>query len=191
MLTARQSKERNITESSTRLPNEKNITSDKFSTITTQLNYLSELFHEKIQHDAVKDDLFKRLYQELSNYREDFIFNNITKRLFVDVIHLYDHLDAVLQQKTLGEKALMEHFERFRTEINQTLRRHGIHRIKEQTGKPFDESCQDARGTISIYRPEQDQIVLEVLKAGFRYREKILRPEEVIVGKYERNEENV
>jgi hypothetical protein len=60
-----------------------------------KLSKLLLLFQEKIQDDLVKDQLFQKLYHDLTNYREDFVFNNITKRVLS--IRLFDRVDGMLK----------------------------------------------------------------------------------------------
>ena len=151
-----------------------------------KLSSLLQLFQERIQDDHIKEQLFEKLYNDLAKYREDFVFKNITQRIFNDVILLFDRVDGMLKDEILGQMQrgdLIDHIRSFRKEIIQVLSRHEVSLIESNLGT-FDETFQEALSTRSVMHPEEDQGVIEVLVSGFKYKGRLLRPEKVIIGKF-------
>jgi molecular chaperone GrpE (heat shock protein) len=159
--------------------------------VDAQLAGLRQLFEDKIREDAARGDLFDRLYRDLANYRDDFLFNNVTRRVLDDLIRLFDRVDRLLKQEVLEQlqsKDLIAHITSFRTEILQALRRQEVHPIEDGPGV-FDETVQEAVDAAPVPRREDDQKVVAVVGRGFRYRGRVFRPERVIVGRFDARRE--
>jgi molecular chaperone GrpE (heat shock protein) len=160
----------------------------QFASIEEKLDFLTSLFHEKIQDDTTKADLFDKLYQTLADYRDDFIFKHVLQRVFADLIRLLDTLEDTLEEKTLENlqrEDLIDRFRSFQQQILKTLKRQDIVPIESLDSQEFDEAIQEAVDTRPVNSPEADQTVIEVLRKGFKYRERILRSAQVIVGRYD------
>ncbi|MBD2521727.1 nucleotide exchange factor GrpE [Nostoc sp. FACHB-133] len=165
---------------------------DRLAAIDEKVNQLTVLFLEKIQDDTIKADLFDKLYSQLTYYREDFIFKHTIYRIFKDLIRMFDTLEETLKPsilKNLQPEDLISRFRSFHAQILKTLERHDVELIKKGDGMPFDEVIQEAVDARLVDSQSEDQQVLEVLKRGFKYRESILRSEQVVVGRYEREEQ--
>jgi len=72
---------------------------ERCAAIDAQLTGLRQLFEEKIREDVARGDLFEKLYRDLANYRDDFLFNNVTRRVLDDLIRLFDRVDRLLDQE--------------------------------------------------------------------------------------------
>ncbi|MGH8524827.1 MAG: nucleotide exchange factor GrpE, partial [Gammaproteobacteria bacterium] len=83
---------------------------------------------------------------------------------------------------------LIDHVRSFRDEILQVLRRQEVSLIESKPGM-FNEACQEAIDTRLVSHPEEDQQVVGIVRRGFSYRGRLLRPEEVVVGKFVESEE--
>jgi molecular chaperone GrpE (heat shock protein) len=162
-----------------------------FASTDDKLSKLLLLFQEKIDDDLIKGQLFERLYQELTNYREDFVFKNVTRRIFTDIIRLFDRVDGILKVEFLDQMQrddLIDHVLSFRDEILQALRRQEVYLVESEPGT-FNEVCQEAVDTRLVNLPQEDQKVVEVVRRGFSYKGHLLRAETVIVGKFGGNKE--
>lgn len=76
----------------------------------------------------------------------------------------------------------------FRGEILQSLRRQEVSIIDDGPGS-FDDTVQEAVEVAAVPRREDDQKVLAVVHRGFRHRGRLLRPERVVVGRFNGVEE--
>lgn len=152
-----------------------------------KLSKLIQLFEEKIAEDETKGKLFERLHDELSRYKEDFVFDKILRRLFLDLIRLFDRISAVKEHFSLSEcasKDVLDNLESFCKEIVQILKNQEVTLIEKEVEK-FNEKFQEARETEPTDKPEEDLDTADVIKKGFIYRgRRLLRPEIVKVKKY-------
>ena len=154
----------------------------------TQLEHLHDLFQEKIREDDGQRQLFERLMNELDEYRQDFIYSHITSRIFRELIQLYDTLEQTLQPDAVEvatRAALLSRLSSFRQQVLRTLQRQEVELLESVPGEPFDEGTQEAIDVRPVARPEEDGTVVEIVRRGFRYKERLLRPEWVIVGRYQ------
>lgn len=151
-----------------------------------KLDQILNLFNEKISKDKTKNRLFERLHEELSRYKEDFIYEKILKRIFLDLIHLLDRVEGIIEHSKSSDgvsKNMLNNLTTFREEIIQTLKRQGVIMIQKGRGK-FDEEYQEAMDIEITNNPEENLIVTRIVKRGFKYGKRLLRPEIVIVKKY-------
>jgi molecular chaperone GrpE (heat shock protein) len=126
--------------------------------------------------------------KELEEYRQDFIYSHVTSKVFRDLIQLYDTLEQTLHSNATEEisrEALRVRMGSFHQQVVRILQRQEVELIESAPGKPFDEQSQEAIDVCAVERPEEDGIVVEIVRRGFRYRERLLRPEWVVVGKYQ------
>ena len=150
---------------------------------------LTQLFKEKIDRDEAKRELIKIVTTQLQQYEKDFIFEKFQKRIFLDIIQLFDRIEDVRMYVTLPES---ENFnaslESFQTEILQILGRQGVSLI-ENAPIRFNTDFQEAIERKPTSNPEDDDVIIEVTKKGFMYKETVLlRPEMVVVEKYDGGE---
>ena len=160
--------------------------------VVTELTGLRQLFEDKIREDAARGELFEKLYRDLANYRDDFLFNHVIRRVLIDLIRLFDRVDELVKEgatEQIKEQDRLAHIASFRTEILQALRRQDVNLIEDGPAV-FDENVQEAIDTAA--RGEDDQKIVALVRRGFRYRGRVLRPECVIIGRFnaDREEEN-
>ncbi len=132
------------------------------------------------------NDKYLRLYAEFDNYRkrvskerEDF-FRYGNESLLSELLPAIDHLELALKHAA-GEvnSGLVQGVEMTLKELFRTLEKFGLTRI-EAAGKCFDPSVHHAM--VQVEREDMDEkMVAEELRAGYRYRDKVLRPSLVAV----------
>ena len=163
----------------------------KLSRIEEQLAEMQCLFKEKIADDEVKGKLFEKLYLDLERYRDDFLFRYTLKKLFKDLIALFDRIDGLLQYAENNQLALEDiiyHIKSFRSELLEIMRKQGMSLIESKTEK-FDDRYQEAIDIEPVSTAEEDLKVVRVVRRGFLYEDQVFRPEEVIVGKHRKGED--
>ncbi|WP_143162100.1 nucleotide exchange factor GrpE [Phormidesmis priestleyi] len=159
-----------------------------YPSILDKLDQLNVLFQEKIQDDTTKAVLFDRLYNQLTAYRDDFVFKHVIQRVLKDLLRLFDTLEDTLDETTLANmqrEDLISRLQSFQAQMLKTLERQEVELIKHNGSMRFDEATQEAIDVRLVHSPEDDQKVLKVHRQGFKYRDSLLRPEQVIVGRYE------
>lgn len=164
---------------------------EKMTALEEQMSELKQLFETKISKDEDKGELIRKLYGEVARYRDDFVFKHIKKGIYMDLIGLFDRVSGLvsfLEAAPNVDKDILDNILSFQKEILHILKRQGVFLIDREATK-FDEQFQEAIDLKPMSRPEDDQTVIEVVRRGFTYHGTILRPEEVVVGKYKEKKE--
>ncbi len=132
------------------------------------------------------NDKYLRLYAEFDNYRkrvsrerEDLLkYGN--ESLLYELLPAIDHLELALKHASAETNSgLVKGVEMTLKELYRTLEKFGLTRI-EADGKCFDPSVHHAM--VQVEREDMDEkMVAEELRAGYLYRDKVLRPSLVSV----------
>ncbi len=93
-------------------------------------------------------------------------------------------MDAAREDADRSAPALLKGVEMVRQQFLGALEGHGVSPI-DASGQAFDPTQHDAISTVAVDDPRQADIVVEVIKLGYRVGEEILRPASVVVGKHE------
>ncbi|MDG1481583.1 MAG: nucleotide exchange factor GrpE [Myxococcota bacterium] len=127
---------------------------------------------------------FDALYEELRQYKEDFIFQS-EKPLLLDLLLFYDSLNWFQQSIIKGEmspEVIADSFQYLIDEFLELLYRRDV--LPMETRKKFDRENQKALQVVPTNDPKQDYVVKRVLKRGFSRADRKLRAEEVIIHRH-------
>jgi molecular chaperone GrpE len=106
-------------------------------------------------------------------------------QILQDMLPLADHLDLALQHAGQVEseqmRSFIENIESTRRAFMDNLRRYGIERMNVE-GTLFDPNLHEAIGYVE-HAETPAQHIIQVVQAGYREGEKLLRPARVIVSK--------
>jgi molecular chaperone GrpE (heat shock protein) len=164
------------------------LTPDELSLLRQQLNGIEDLLqHRKEQNDTQKH-AFERLYQELEQYKKDFIFQ-AEKPLLLDLLLFFDSLTWFKQSLLSGETSrdvLADSFQYLIDEFMELLYRRDV--LPQETSPVFDPKTQRAIQVVPTPLHSDDQRIEKVLKRGFSRAGRPLRAEEVIVQRYHEQE---
>jgi len=129
---------------------------------------------------------YLRLYADFENYRkrvnkdkEDLVrYGN--ESLLYELLPAIDNLELALKHASDEvNSGLVQGVEVTLKELQRTLEKFGLSRI-EAAGKPFDPTVHHAMSQIE--RDDMDEkLIAEEFRAGYRYRDKVLRPSLVAV----------
>lgn len=142
-----------------------------------------DLIH-KIKNDATLKDAFEKLYGEMKLYKENFL-QTATKPLVLDLILHYDNLKRkykkLLTEKDSDttQKLLLDILE----DVADVLYRRDVEIITCNDLK-FNRQLQRAIKVFPVADSEKDNDVIEIIRDGFLWQEKILRLQEVTIYKY-------
>ena len=129
---------------------------------------------------------YLRLYADFENYRkrankdkEDLIkYGNET--LLYELLPAIDNLELALKHATGGQNSsLVQGVEMSLRELQRTLEKFGLSRI-EAAGQRFDPAVHHAMSQVER-NDMDDKMVAEEFRAGYRFRDKVLRPSLVAV----------
>lgn len=155
------------------------------------------------QRNIVNRTMFEALHTELKGYKDAFMVEAVLRPVIRDLITLYDDIceihrqtrASIAAQESRGEleSAGMVLFENVGT-MSRNLE-HNVHFLLEvlermdvtllpmNPGK-LDKRTQRAVAVEPAETPEQDNMVARVAKRGFQCRDRVVRPEEVIIYKW-------
>lgn len=106
-------------------------------------------------------------------------------QILQDMLPLADHLDLALQHAGQVEneqmRSFIENIESTRRAFMENLRRYGVERINAE-GTLFDPNLHEAIGYVE-HAETPAQHIIQVVQAGYREGDKLLRPARVIVSK--------
>lgn len=129
---------------------------------------------------------FDQLYEELNQYKEDFLFK-AEKPLLLDLLLFYDSLSwfqGSLVQQQASTEVVADSFQYLLDEFLELLYRRDV--VPMEVKATFDRQNHRAVQVIETTDPRRDQAVEQVLKRGFLRGDRVLRPEEVVIAKLTR-----
>ncbi len=133
------------------------------------------------------NDRYLRLYAEFDNYKKRVardrqeLFREAHEGLLRELLPSLDNLERALQHAQESTQGLVEGVEMTLKELRRTLEKFGLRPI-EALGRPFDPRFHHA--VSQVERDDvQDQTVVEELRKGYMYGEKVLRASLVAVSR--------
>lgn len=153
----------------------------KVDELTSLVMDLNQQFSDCLSKDAAKDKAFEYLYSELETVKQNSSFERF-KPLYLDLILLFDRLDRVCWEHQSAED-MSNFLSTLREELLEVLYRQGIELVITD-GNTFDPTKQRAIGTEKTEVKEENNTLAAIIRRGFRYQNRPIRPEEVIVKKY-------
>jgi molecular chaperone GrpE len=132
------------------------------------------------------NDRYLRLYAEFENYKKrvsrekEELVNYGNETLLYELLPAIDHLELALRHSSGdSDSGIVQGVEITLKELQRTLEKFGLRRI-ESTGKGFDPAVHHAM--TQVEREDMDEkMVAEEFRAGYMYRDKVLRPSLVAV----------
>lgn len=127
-------------------------------------------------------DRWLRARADLENYRKrsdhevDRRVGDARDRLLLDWLEVVDDIDRALTFGSVADAALRP----VRAQMYAVLARHGVERM-EPGGAPFDPELHEAVGVRDTADAAPPNTVVEVVRAGYRVDDRVLRPARVIV----------
>lgn len=139
---------------------------------------------------------YLRLYAEFDNYKKrvgrekEELVRYSNESLLYELLPAIDNLELALKHASCDPKTgLVQGVEITLKELQRTLEKFGLTRI-EATGKEFDPAVHHAMTQVERDDMEE-KMVAEELRAGYLYKEKVLRPSLVAVSaRPKKTEEN-
>ena len=144
---------------------------------------LSDLFKERLRHDDVQQKAFDQLYEELRQYKDDFIFQS-EKPFLLDLLLFYDSLNwfqQSLHRREMSTDVINDSFQYLLDEFLELLYRRDV--VPCESAERFDRRLHKAVRLVPTANPEDDWKISAVLKRGFVRGDRLLRPEEVAVSR--------
>jgi len=133
------------------------------------------------QAAAEFDEARLRLRREISKDIE-----RTRREVISEMLEVLDNLDRAIDsaQRSEAPKAFLEGVEMVQRQFLGKLDALGVTRIAADA-QPFDPAVHEAVTTVPASSPEQDGLIVGVIRHGYRIGDDVLRPASVAVGKLE------
>jgi molecular chaperone GrpE len=160
-----------------------------FSMLSSVQQNLSSLLHlitNRLSYDKTKEAAFDRLYQEMEELKQDQALNQL-RPLYIDLILLIDRMNNIYKDKLDAGTVSPELTNILKTlsaELVEILYRRGVEPIYG-TSNLFDPKIQQVVEVVPTANAQEDGQIVEVVRHGFKYKEIILRPEDVIIKRFQ------
>ena len=148
---------------------------------------------EELEATRRRVDQLARAYQELNKDREDFKLRLTRERermldvergtVAITLLEAIDELDRSLAMVGEDTSSLVQGVRLIRDGMLKKVQGMGIERL-QVVGLPFDPNIAEAMDMEVTPTPEDDQKVVEELRAGYKLKERVIRPARVKVAKY-------
>lgn len=99
------------------------------------------------------------------------------------ILPVMDNFERSLMAAKDEKSALAEGVRMIHQQLLDGLKAIGISRIEAKGGK-FDPNLHQAISTVRVDKKYDDDVVVQEVQAGFTFKDQLLRPAQVIVGKY-------
>jgi len=158
---------------------------------------ISKLQGQMEQKGVLNQKLFDALHEELRGYKDNFLLDILQKPIIRDLITLYDdfsemhrRLDLFSRQNNQPHSAVNEFLRHLGMSLDnavssvvEILARLDVVRMEASTGK-LDKQKHRAVAVVEAVSAEENGDIIQSLKPCFVWRERIFRPEEVIIKKW-------
>ena len=159
--------------------------------VNESLSGLRQLFEDQIARNATQNKMFDAIHREMKEYKENSLLEAHHKPVIRDLIRFYDNFEQIESQLSnilnrtadISLSQFQKNLEDIRYELEEVLYRLDVTPYEGRQEK-LNRKLHKTRNTKPADTPEQDGKVAEVHKIGFRWREKVFRPEEVTIWRH-------
>lgn len=156
---------------------------DDLQSLSTQLEEIRAAIQNREVNDRTKERAFDQLYDELRQYKEDFLFQ-AEKPLLLDLLLFYDSLNwfhESLVRQEMSPDVIADSFQYLIDEFLEVLYRRDVMPVEQR--ESFDRKLHKAVKIVETDDPAEDYRIAQVLKRGFLRADKPLRAEEVVISR--------
>lgn len=159
-------------------------TTDAVRRLAHEVGEMRKMVNDRLNNDTVREKAFDQLYEELRQYKEDFLFQ-AEKPLLLDLLLFYDSMnwfqESLIKQE-MSPDVIADSFQYLIDEFLEVLYRRDV--VPVEACERFDRTLHRAVKVDETDDEQADYSISQVLKRGFSRAQKPLRPEEVIILRY-------
>jgi molecular chaperone GrpE (heat shock protein) len=152
--------------------------------LQAQVEQLRTMVEQQARRDDIQRGAFDQLYEELRQYKDDFVFQ-AEKPLLLDLLLFYDSLvwfRRGLDKGDMSPEVVADSFQYLIDEFVELLYRRDV--LPTEPTEEFQRESQKAVQVVYTEDVSLDWRIQRVVKRGFTRGERVLRPEEVILHRY-------
>jgi molecular chaperone GrpE (heat shock protein) len=155
--------------------------SDPLGLITAELRSLRADFNAKIRYDEGREQILTAMGAELDQHRQG-VFRMQLRPVLLDLVAMYDDISQLINSSEYPP-VTVQVLELVRDTVMHTLGRNGAEQIPSE-GDIFDRTVHKVVRMVPTEQPEADRRIAARLRPGFRWNDRVLRPEWVDVYRY-------
>lgn len=159
---------------------------DMLSALGAAVEEVRAMVAERVRYDDLKERMFSALHEELKGYRDEAL-RQAQRPLIADLLLLHDRICREADGCPAETTPVLE---RLLQDVTDALYRANVEPLPE-TPRVFDRTVQKAVRAETTHDESENLVVLRVVRKGFAWNGKLLRPEEVIVLRYEPEPEGI
>lgn len=163
------------------VPQENTQVLSMLNNLQSNFSSLVQVVSSRLSYDKTKEAAFDRLYQEMEELKQDQELNQL-RPLYIDLILHFDRMESIYRHGAVSPE-LTEILKTLSGELIEILYRRGVEPLYT-TSEFFDPKTQKAIKVEPTNNPAEDNRIIDIVRHGFRLKEMILRPTEVIIKKY-------
>ena len=173
-------------------PADSDVLVDEIKELRAEMERLSDQVASVNDRETALERVFDALHGELSGYKNDFLYEHL-KPVVRPLLFLFDSIEQFEGEVTMAEATgaatgvlsapvVHENVRHFRDQLVEVLQVCEV-TIMETPSGPFNAKLHKAIDVMPVAR-EQDNTIVRVVRAGWFLNGQLLRPAEVVVGKY-------
>ena len=155
--------------------------------------YVEELERQVADKDRLIQEYIGKYRQATSEFEEARLrlrreiakdVERARREVLAELLEVVDNLDRAVDAAgpTASLESVVQGIEMVRRQFIAKLEGLGVSRV-DATGQPFDPQVHEAVTTVPTASPEEDGIVMGVIRHGYRMGDDVLRPASVAVGR--------
>ena len=163
------------------------------SSASLKPTYVEELERQIVEKDQLIQEYIAKYRQAASEFDEARLrlrkeiakdVERARREVLSEILDVVDNLDRAVDSAGQAQSvdAVVQGIEMVRRQFLSKLEGLGVTRV-DATGQPFDPQIHEALTTVPASSPDQDGIVVGIVRHGYRIGEDVLRPASVAVGK--------
>ena len=144
------------------------------------------MIQDRLEYDSVKEKAFDKLYEEMRRQKESLdLLDRAMKPLLSDLLLLYDSMkrhEALLDNnQRLNKEDIPNNFKYVLDELLEILYRQEVIPMEQNLSETFNSKIHKATKSEPTKYKEEDFKIASIVRSGFLWRDKVLRPQEVVV----------
>ena len=157
----------------------------KAAQLNPQLTSIQQQLQTLINSETAAKQSFQGLYQELEEYKNDFLFRH-ERVLLQDLLLFYDSLLWFVEESKGNPEQAGDYAQYLIDEFLEVLRRRDVLPVEPQ--QRFDRKYHRIISTEPTEDESQDKHIVEIHRRGFHRGEQLVRAEEVVIYRYDKNQ---
>lgn len=164
-------------------------TSVKSNGIMSLLKEIKDSIQNRLEYDAVKEKAFDKLYEEMRRQKEaSGLLDRTVKPILSDLLLLYDSMRkfelSLINNQSTDNGETCQNFGYLIEELLEILYRQEVIPMDESLSAVFNSKRHKATKTENAESKDDDFKIVSIVRNGFTWRDKVLRPQEVVIKRF-------